>query len=247
MRRYDLIVAIHQPHYFPWLGYLDKMVSADLFVILDDVQMNVHSPIRRNNFLETNGKIASLAVSTATDRSEMKPIKVTQIHYRSEWNNKHRGFLLSNYKKHKYFDQIWPHIGNIFNGESETIFDLDMKTIFTIRELFDIKTALIYQSSLNYDRAVSKNELLVSILKDVSDSLTVGGGGIIYLSGQGAKKYMIPDQFIQEGIDIRFQEFVSPVYPQKNSKEFVPNLSSLDYLFNCGIEQARKLFLKQGN
>jgi hypothetical protein len=241
-----LIIAIHQPHYFPWLGYLDKMASADLFVILDDVQMNIHSPIRRNKFLETNGKMTQLAVSI--EGSGFQPIKHTGVSYQSKWNGKHMNFLLSNYKKHKYFNQIWPHIENIFNDESENIFDLDMKTVFALREFFNIKKPLIYQSDLNYDRTAQKNELIISILKNIADLLTSdGGGGLIYLSGQGAKKYMILDDFIQEGIEVRFQEFVSPVYSQKNSKEFVPNLSALDYLFNCGIEGAKDLFSQKSS
>jgi hypothetical protein len=32
-----MLVAIHQPHYVPWLGYLDRMVKADVFIILDHV------------------------------------------------------------------------------------------------------------------------------------------------------------------------------------------------------------------
>jgi len=31
-------VAIHQPHYLPWLGYLHRMAQADLFIVLDHVQ-----------------------------------------------------------------------------------------------------------------------------------------------------------------------------------------------------------------
>jgi Ni,Fe-hydrogenase I large subunit len=173
-RKCDLTVAIHQPHYFPWLGYLAKMAEADLFVMLDDVQMNESSPIRRNNFLETNGKTTQLAVSI--DRSEMKPIKVTQINYRSKWNLKHMNFLLTNYKKHKYFNQTWPHIENIFNGESENILDLDMKTVLAMRNLFYIKTPLIYQSDLNYDRTAQKNKLLISILQNIPGFPTGGGG-----------------------------------------------------------------------
>ena len=34
----QMIVAAHQPHYLPWLGYLDKMAKADLFVVMDDLQ-----------------------------------------------------------------------------------------------------------------------------------------------------------------------------------------------------------------
>ena len=34
-----MVTAIHQPHYFPWLGYLDKMAKAGQFIILDEVQL----------------------------------------------------------------------------------------------------------------------------------------------------------------------------------------------------------------
>src|SRR5947209_12961076 len=33
-----MLVAIHQPCFMPWLGYLDRMLRSDLFVILDHVQ-----------------------------------------------------------------------------------------------------------------------------------------------------------------------------------------------------------------
>src|SRR5665213_2971606 len=35
----DLTVAIHQPNLYPWLGYFNKIAQADVFVFLDDVQI----------------------------------------------------------------------------------------------------------------------------------------------------------------------------------------------------------------
>ena len=32
-----MVVGIHQPNYFPWMGYFDKMDNADVFILLDDV------------------------------------------------------------------------------------------------------------------------------------------------------------------------------------------------------------------
>ena len=37
-REARMIVAAHQPHFLPWLGYLDRMLRCDLFILVDHVQ-----------------------------------------------------------------------------------------------------------------------------------------------------------------------------------------------------------------
>ncbi|MBI3637246.1 MAG: WbqC family protein, partial [Candidatus Rokubacteria bacterium] len=41
-------VAIHQPHYLPWLGYLAKWAAADVFIVLDTVQYEKNGWQNRN-------------------------------------------------------------------------------------------------------------------------------------------------------------------------------------------------------
>ena len=43
-----MILAAHQPHYLPWLGYLYKMATCDVFVHLDDVQYKKREFQNRN-------------------------------------------------------------------------------------------------------------------------------------------------------------------------------------------------------
>jgi hypothetical protein len=52
------------------------------------------------------------------------------------------------------------------------------------------------------------------------------------------------EKFAQAGIEVVWQEFVHPVYPQQFGA-FVPYLSSLDVLFNCGIAASRQLLREQ--
>ena len=41
-----IVRAAHQPHYLPWLGYLDKLAKADLFVVMDDLPAHKRAQIR---------------------------------------------------------------------------------------------------------------------------------------------------------------------------------------------------------
>ena len=50
-----MIVAIHQPHYLPWLGYMDKLDQAEAFVVLDTVQFVRREHQNRNRIREANG------------------------------------------------------------------------------------------------------------------------------------------------------------------------------------------------
>ena len=50
-----MILAAHQPSYLPWLGYLDKMAKADVFVVMDDLQYEKDNFQNRNRVKLNNG------------------------------------------------------------------------------------------------------------------------------------------------------------------------------------------------
>ena len=105
-----------------------------------------------------------------------------------------------------------------------------MASIRMLLGLFDIKIDIEYSSNLNTTK--TKSERLVEILTQVDTTH--------YLSGIGAKNYHVDRPFDDANIEVLWQDFNHPVYSQLHG-EFIPYLSSVDLLFNCGIEKSREI------
>lgn len=230
----NMKVAIHQPHYFPWVGYLDKMAHADKFILLDKVQLEKGSYMYRNRILSNSGKICYLTVSAEKHGFLDKEYKEIVTRDNETWMPKQIAQLENAYAKSPYFSEVWEKVKLIFNNNSDKLCDIAINSIEIIRDILEIETEIITQSSVHYDETVKKNDLVLALCKAVDAD--------VYISGNGARAYMNEASFIHEGIEVIYQKFNVPEYQQHWSSEFVPGLSILDMLFNCGIEQTKKLF-----
>ena len=228
-------IAIHQPHYFPWLGYLDKMAKVDAFILLDEVQFEKGSQMIRNRVLDINGEPKYLTMSADTNdylNRQYKDLKVKDINI---WTQKQLNMLFSYYKRADGFEEVYPLIEKFLAQEFETVCEWTCASIEFLCGLLDIKTPRIFQSQIEYDRSSSKSELVLEICKKQNAD--------IYFSGRGGSvRYLDTEKFSDNGIKVVFQDFTHPEYTQVNAKEFVSGLSSLDMLFNCGIETTKRVF-----
>ena len=67
-------------------------------------------------------------------------------------------------------------------------------------------------------------------------------GADAYLSGSGdGREYADADELAAQGIELAFDEYEPPGYPQLWDGPFEPGLSVLDPLFNCGPDRCRAL------
>ena len=62
-------------------------------------------------------------------------------------------------------------------------------------------------------------------------------GATRYLSGNAAQTYLDVELFASSGIEVVWQDFHHPTYPQQHG-DFVPYLSAMDLLLNCGERSA---------
>lgn len=230
-----MIASIHQPHYFPWIGYFDKMAKADTFVILDQVQFEKGSQMIRNRVLSDTGEVKYITISGNTKDFLNREYRELATKNVEEWTSRQMNALQSYYRKARCRSEIFPLLEKFFQGKYPTICEWTCASMNLIREILEIKTPLLYQSAIEYDRNNKRSDLVYAICNAI--------GADIYFSGRGASMtYLDRGKFAENGVKIVFQDFQHPIYPQCNSSEFIPGISVLDMLFNCGIEESRQIF-----
>lgn len=224
-----MIVGIHQPNYLPWIGYFHKMLSCDVFVILDDVLCSQKN--ERRSFIKGANGVIPLSLPLKNKKAIIKDI---QLSNKGNWEHRHFYSLQGSYVKTDYWEKISPSFYEIYKNACPKLIDFNMELIHLIRHYLDIQTPIIRSSEIS-GIAGEKNTKLISLCKAL--------GADIYLSGEGAKLYMDSDAFQNSNIQVVYQNFDHPVYPQRWGT-FIPNLSIIDLLFNCG-SNAKQYISKQ--
>lgn len=223
-----MIVSIHQPGYFPWLGLLHKIAGSDVMVVMDEVQLSDSLYQHRNLFLTAQGEAKYLSIPFVRKGYLQKRFRDIEL-ADPTWARKHHDFLQANYRRHPAYGEVMPKVEAFLAAPHVTLFDAVFASMRLALEWLEIPTRLVLQSSLDYDRDAKRGELVVALAQ--------AAGASCYLSGTGAQAYQ--DESAFGSMALRYDRFVHPEYPQKNAATFVPGLSCLDLLFNVGCERAR--------
>jgi len=230
------IVAIHQPNFFPWLGYFDKIVKSDIFILLDNVQFPKTGGIWTNRVKIMVGKTADwITVPIIRSYHGLKLVSEIEINDTTLWRKKMLATIESNYKKTKYFQQIYPVIVPVLENNISNLYRLNINILKTLTNLLGIPwRKCILAASLKIQ--TKGTDMLVDLTRAV--------GGEIYLCGGGTNGYQDDNKFSQAGIKLIYQKYKEPIYPQRGTSDHVYGLSIIDTLMNCGVETTKNLLRK---
>jgi hypothetical protein len=101
-------VAIHQPHYLPWLGYLAKWAAADLFVFLDTVQYEKNGWQNRNR-VKTAAGPRWLTVPVHARLGT--PIHEVEVDTAQPWARRHLRTIELAYARAPHFPRVAEALG----------------------------------------------------------------------------------------------------------------------------------------
>lgn len=227
----DKLVVIHQPDFIPYIGFFDRLVKADIYVVLDNVQYvrrNKEQWTNRDRIKTRNGiKWITANVKKADNQTKINEIYLSEEH---DWRRKCKNILHNSYCHAPCFESVNPYVEKIFDFRCELLADFNIHAICIINEMLDIKTSMVLASDLSPKG--NKDALNIDIMKKL--------GYTRYLSGIGARAYCNEENYEKNGIKILWQDFQHPIYTQQFG-DFIPYLSILDMLYNCGIEKSRRI------
>jgi hypothetical protein len=207
-------IGIHQPYFFPYIGYFQLINAVDVYVCLDHVNYMKRSYMTRNSLI--NKISINIPVSGASQNKSCREVNVLVD---QEWIKKFYKILEFTYKKEKNYETV---INEVLKKGTDYINDLliykkqicisDFNFIFIhyICEYLDIKPRF-YGSSGITDR--KRNEGLQDIIKFHK--------GTEYINAIGGQALYTKEDFASQGIDLKFI---------KNKSE-IGNTSILDLLF----------------
>jgi len=219
-----MILAAHQSHYLPWLGYFDKIDRSDIFVVLDDVQYEKNGWQNRNRIRTPQGTQWLTVPVHAHISSKISEVTIART---TAWEKTHAKSLELNYKKSPHFSLLWSQLESVYANEWSTLIALNETLLQVLLKAFGIMDKKIVLSS-SLDLQEQASQRLVALCRYFKADT--------YLSGEGAKAYLDLPFFEKEGIKVQFQNFSHPIYSQRTDRntKFIEGLSAVDLLFQEG-------------
>lgn len=217
-------VGIHQPMYLPWLGLFDRIAQCDLFILLDNVPYSKNYFLNRNK-IKTAAGWTWLTIPVLMKGDSNKIIKDVEIDNKNDWRKKHWMSLYYSYKNSPYFDTYREFIENYYQREWRYLVEAVSEMMQFLLKVLNIEIPITMASSLGVTG--KKEELILNICNEVQADE--------YLSGPDGRNYLTLDLWEKNKIKVLFHDYRHPEYRQLHG-DFIPYLSVIDLLFNCGPE-----------
>ena len=219
-----MILASHQTDFFPYMGYFYKVFRSDAFVFSDNVQFSKTG--RHNyNLILADGKPRKLTLPVHYHVQNLNELKIAADKVTVE---KMLKTIFFNYRKAAYFDRVFPIMEDLlrFALDAPNLAVFNERCIVSLCGQFGLIKGRRFYLSSELDLKERKDARIIEMCEAL--------GADTYLSGTGAKDYHIEEDYRTNGIQLIYSDY-EPVVYQQVGREFVENMSVIDYVMNCGF------------
>jgi hypothetical protein len=224
--------TIMQPAYLPWLGYFERILMSDVFIVLDhvDIDRNSKTKFANRNRIRTKEGWTWLTAPVVTKGVSSLRLCDLQFDVTASWQQKHLASIQHAYSKTAHYQPHIEFIHDIYQRPWQHLAPMCDAILDGLLAAFDIRTPVLRSSQMHIPG--QKDELIRN------HCLAVGAD--TYISGPFGRNYLDLPAFAAAGIQVRFHDYQHPEYSQ-TYPGFEPYMSAIDLLFNHGPESRRIL------
>jgi len=216
----------------PWMGYFKKIMASDVFVFLDDVQIQKKAGSWTNRVKVLNaGEPKWLTVPIVRASGTTQNINVTEF-AQPDWGSRCQKILDVAYRKAPFHKEIMALMETIFQFSPQYLSEFNENSVKKIFDFLQLSTPRMVKSSQFAVSATSTERLIQLVLLLEGDE---------YLCGDGSAGYLDSEKFASANIRVTFQNHRETPYFQLNAPEFVPGLSIVDALMMVGPKAVQEL------
>lgn len=217
-------IVISQPMFFPWIGMLEQIRLADIYVHYGDVQFSKGSFVNRVQIKTAKGR--NWLTVPLRDLAMGQLIDEVQIDERKTWRHQHLELLKQAYAAAPHRDAMLSLVTSVYENAYPTIGALSRATLQALCDYFGLSEGRQFLESTTLDIGGQSSRRVLDIVAKL--------GGKRYITGWGARNYLDHELFEQHGVRVEYMDYGLARYPQQHG-EFTPYVSALDLVANCGI------------
>jgi hypothetical protein len=221
-------VVISQSMLFPWVGLLEQVQTADVFVHYDDVQFSKGSFVNR---VQVKTPVGTRWMTVPThDLSLGQRICDVATAPAVEWAGKHLSLLRSSFSGAPFAADAIALAETVYAEGHSTLGSLARASLLSLIDYFGLEEGRQFVDVQSLAIGGSSSQRVLDVVKRL--------GGDVYVTGHGAARYLDHGLFAREGVAVQYMRYGLSPYPQLHG-EFTPYVSALDLVANCGRGGAR--------
>lgn len=143
-------VAIMQPYFAPYIGYISLLKNTNKFILFDTPQFIRHGWIERNRIIKQGGGWSYIK-APLVKHSRDTPINEIRINNSISWQVTLLA-QLNVYKKHaRYYEETYHILENILSEEYEDIVALNQNLLYAICSYLEFKVEILTFSEMKLE------------------------------------------------------------------------------------------------
>lgn len=221
-------IVISQSMLFPWVGLLEQVRLADIFVHYDDVQFSKGGFVNRVQLKTPEGMrwmtvpLESLHLGQRIDEVRIAPPE--------RWRDAHMMLLRRSFSGAPFAADALELAEEVYFSEHAHMGALARASLLALVRYFGLDAGTRFVDVAELAIPGSSSERVLAVVR------SLGGG--VYITGHGASRYLDHSGFERQGVHVEYVNYRRLPYPQAHGA-FTPYVSGLDLVANCGRDGVR--------